>query len=148
MAARSDDHRAEPPLLEDTVAALRASWDRDSSDDPEGWSPENRALGQCALSALVLRAVYGGDVLIATVLDAGGAPTPDGHAWNRLPSGQEVDCSFDQFRDGERLGAPVVTEPVVERDLGRVQRLADRVGAALGRRIDVGPSLREAGHDA
>lgn len=139
MADRPQSAQPAAPPLPAVTDALRASWAQDTSDDPEGWTPENRALGQCAVSSLVVRALYGGEILIATVLDAHGEPTADGHAWNRLPSGEEVDCSFDQFRDGESLGEPIVTEPVIDGDPARVQRLADRVGARVGRAIDVGP---------
>jgi len=125
------DQPPELPPLEAVGAALRASWSRDTSDDPEGWSAENVAIGQCAVSALVVRAIYGGEILIATVLDRHGERTPDGHAWNRLPSGEEVDFSFDQFRDGERLAEPLVAEPVIDGDPTRHLRLAERVAERL-----------------
>ena len=46
-----------PPELAAVERALRASWTRDTSDDPDNWSETNRALGQCAVSALVVRAL-------------------------------------------------------------------------------------------
>lgn len=124
------------PTLDALEEALRASWDRDTSDDPDRWTPENPALGQCAVSALVIRAVYGGEILIATVLDRHGERTPDGHAWNRLPDGKEVDISFDQFLDGEQLATPLVTEPVIAGDPHRHRLLAQRVEERLGIEID------------
>lgn len=127
----------ELPAIEDVERALRAAWSRESSDDPEGWSEDNRALGQCAVSALVVRAIYGGDIVIATVLDRDGRPTPDGHAWNVLPSGERVDVSFDQFRDGEQLGEPIVTEPVIDGDSRRAHALAARVSRALGTPVEL-----------
>lgn len=126
-----------PPPLPDVERALRASWSRDTSDDPDGWSTDNPALGQCAVSAIVLRAIYGGDIVIATVLDRHGERTPDGHAWNVLPDGRSVDVSFDQFRDGERLDTPVVTEPVIEGDPRRPHRLAERVSRLLAVAIEL-----------
>ncbi len=129
-----------PPALADVEQALRASWSMDTSDDPDGWSPENPALGQCAVSALVIRALFGGDIVIATVLDRDGERTPDGHAWNVLPSGEQVDFSFDQFLDGEGLGPEIVTEPVIDGDPRRAHVLAERVGRILGVRIDLPPN--------
>lgn len=128
------------PALADVEQALRASWSMETSDDPEGWSPENPALGQCAVSAIVIRAVYGGDIVIATVLDRDGERTPDGHAWNVLPSGEQVDFSFDQFLDGEGLGPETVTEPVIDGDPQRAHVLARRVGRVLGIAIDLPPN--------
>jgi hypothetical protein len=120
------------PPLADVEQALKASWTRETSDDPDRWTPENPPLGQCAVSALVIRALYGGDIVIATVLDRDGARTPDGHAWNVLPSGEEVDFTFHQFLDDERLGPESVQEPVIDGDPRRAHVLAERVGRLLG----------------
>jgi hypothetical protein len=128
------------PALADVEQALRASWTMESSDDPDKWTPENPALGQCAVSALIIRALYGGDIVIATVLDRDGERTPDGHAWNVLPSGEQVDFSFDQFLDGEGLGPEIVTEPVIDGDPQRAHVLAERVGRILGVTIELPPN--------
>lgn len=128
------------PSLADVEQALRASWSMETSDDPDKWGPENAALGQCAVSALVIRGIYGGDIVIATVLDKDGERTPDGHAWNVLPSGEQVDFSFDQFLDGEGLGPEIVTEPVIDGDPQRAHVLAARVGTILGIAIDLPPN--------
>ena len=125
------------PAVADVEQALRASWSMETSDDPDGWTPENPALGQCAVSALVIRALYGGDIVIATVLDRNGERTPDGHAWNVLPSGEQVDFSFDQFLDGEGLGPEIVTEPVIDGDPRRAHLLAERVSRLLGVPIEL-----------
>lgn len=125
------------PTLDEVEAALRASWTRDTSDDPHLWTDENPALGQCAVSALVIRALYGGDLVIATVLDREGKRTPDGHAWNILPSGETVDFTFEQFRAGEQLDTPIVTEPVIDGDPRRAHTLAQRVSEIVGVPIEL-----------
>lgn len=125
------------PPISDVAQALRRAWDRDTSDDPKLWTQDNRALGQCAVSALVIRAIYGGDIVIATVLDRDGGRTPDGHAWNVLPSGEAVDFTFDQFLDGEQLDVPIVTEPVIDGDPRRAHLVAERVARDLGITIDL-----------
>lgn len=128
------------PSLADVEQALRASWTMETSDDPKKWSPENPALGQCAVSALVIRALYGGDIVIATVLDRDGERTADGHAWNVLPSGEQVDFSFDQFLDGEGLGPEIVTEPVIDGNPRRAHLLAERVSRIVGVPIHLPPN--------
>lgn len=128
----------------DLEAALRASWTRDSSDDPHLWSPENPAVGQCAVSAIVARAVLGGTMLIGTVLDRDGERTPDGHAWIELPDGTPFDPTFEQFRDGETIDTPFATEPVIDGDPWRAHALAARVAAILGVSIEL-PTPAEAG---
>jgi hypothetical protein len=136
------------PALADVEQALRASWSMETSDDPDGWTPENPALGQCAVSALVIRALYGGDIVIATVLDREGNPTPDGHAWNVLPSGEQVDFAFDQFLDGEGLGPETVTEPVIDGDPRRAHLLAERVSRLLGVPVELPDPPAAPAHDA
>ncbi len=125
------------PALEDVHDALRNSWARDTTDDPDVWSEDQPTIGQCAVSAMVVRAIYGWPIVIATVLDKDGERTPDGHAWNIRPNGESVDFTFGQFTQGEQLATPIYTEPVIDGDPGRAQRLADRVGEQLGIQVTV-----------
>lgn len=75
---------------EDLRAALARAWSRATSSQPQNWSKVNPALGQCAVTALIVQDEFGGELLKAAV---------DGvsHYWNRLPSGQEVDLTRHQF---------------------------------------------------
>ena len=117
--------------LADLEAAIRAAWGRDTSDDPDEWSEENPARGQCAVTALLVRELLGGDILIANVLRGG--KRVERHAWNRLPSRIALDLTREQFRNGESLTEPSVEEPVItRRHPERYETLAARVRAALG----------------
>jgi hypothetical protein len=78
------------PSLEELEMALRQSWSRDTSSDPEGWSPRNPAWGQCAVTALVVHGYLGGELLRAVLHGKS-------HYWNRLPSGEIVDLTIEQF---------------------------------------------------
>lgn len=119
-------------LSKDDIAALRAvlvrGWDAQTSADPAGWSPANPAWGQCAVTALLIQEVLGGD-LIRTEVDG------ISHYFNRLPSGQCIDLTFEQFPAGSRYGeqamrprAYVAGYPATER---RYRLLKQRVGAEL-----------------
>jgi len=66
----------EPELLAET---LERAWSRETSADPEQWTPDNPAWGQCAVTALVVQDGFGGELVRATVDDAS-------HYWNRLPT--------------------------------------------------------------
>jgi hypothetical protein len=114
--------------LTDLETAIRAAWSRDTSDDPHEWTPDWASRGQCGATALVLRELLGGDILIAEVL-LDGEPI-ERHAWNRLPSGLELDLTREQFRRGETLGEPVVAEP-----LARTRTLADVLGPRVRERL-------------
>ncbi len=134
---------AERPGLEALEQALRASWAPDTSDDPGAWNSANPSAGQCVATTLVIQALHGGEIVLADVLLADGVVRDHGHAWNRLPGGEEVDFTYAQFRCGERLGPETVWEPELGEDPGRVALLATRVGQVLGVEIDVDAVLPE-----
>jgi hypothetical protein len=100
--------------LDTVAAAIRASWTRATSDDPDEWTPEWVSRGQCGVTAFVVRELLGGEILIAPV--HGSHQPNEHHAWNRLPSGEEIDLTLDQFRAGETLGEPRVGEVHVVAD--------------------------------
>lgn len=129
IEARAADSGAVSALtLGELEQAIRESWGRDTSDDAGEWSGDNPARGQCAVTALLLRDLLGGEILIANVLRGG--ERVERHAWNRLPSGLALDVTRSQFRDGETYEQPSPGEPVlVER--ARYELLAGRVRARL-----------------
>jgi hypothetical protein len=86
--------------------AIRESWSLDTSDDPDEWSPENPSRGQCDITSLVVHDLVGGELLGADVYL--GDERIEGHMWNRLASGIEVDLTRAQFRRGEVIGQPRV----------------------------------------
>jgi len=93
----------------DVPEAIRDSWCALTAERPERWMPENPARLQCSATAIVVRSLLGGDVLIAPVTRDG---EPAGlHAWNRLPDGSELDLTAEQFRHGETIGSPEMREP-------------------------------------
>jgi hypothetical protein len=83
---------ADRATLDDLEAALETVWSRATSADPAGWSHENPAWGQCAITALVVQDYLGG------VLRRGEVGSIS-HYWNVLPSGDEVDLTRHQFGD-------------------------------------------------
>jgi hypothetical protein len=123
------------PSLNAIEQAIRSSWSPDSCDpvDRPDWSPENPARGHCGVTSLVVQDLLGGEVMICDVVHADG--TRQGvHYWNRLAGGVEVDLTWEQFRDGERVVAGS------ERSVGHPERREDsRVFAqyrTLAARVD------------
>ena len=114
-------------------AAVRASWDRQTSDTPDRWDPGNPERDQCGATSLVVHDHLGGDLLHVEVF-TDGAPT-DHHYWNRLPDGTEVDFTRGQFRAGETFGpSDAMQRPTVINDeaQGRYELLRSRVSSRLG----------------
>lgn len=83
---------------------LRSAWTAQTTAN-EVFVPENPSAGQCAVSALLLQELLGGDLLWAEV------QTPQGegisHYWNRI-DGVEYDLTREQFPEGSVIpgGAP------------------------------------------
>ena len=86
----------------DDINALKAfipgSWSEETSFDPANWRPDNPAWGQCAVTALLLQELLGGELLRSTVAGIS-------HYWN-LIDGHEVDLTLQQFGPQARIDFP------------------------------------------
>ncbi|WFE39301.1 hypothetical protein [Micromonospora sp. WMMD998] len=98
--------------LERLRPILRASWGADTCDphDVADWHPGNPARGQCGVTALIVQDLLGGALVLGEVF-VGGVKVGY-HYWNRLPGGDDVDLTADQFHPGEAVvGARVQHRP-------------------------------------
>jgi hypothetical protein len=121
----------EPLGLAELEEAMRAAWSAETADDPVSWSADNPAKDQCSVTALLVRELLGGEILIANVVKDG--RRLERHAWNRLDSGIEIDLTRSQFRAGEQLGTPRVEEPLLTGSRSRAYEVfASRVRGTLG----------------
>jgi hypothetical protein len=117
--------------LTELEGAIRGAWSADTADEPETWSEDNPARNHCDVTSVVVRDFLGGEILIANVVKDG--RRLERHAWNRLPSGLEIDLTREQFRKGEQLSAAHPGEPMsVRRSPERYRLFASRVLVALG----------------
>jgi hypothetical protein len=102
------------------------AWSAETSADPDAWTPENPSWGQCAVTALVIQDLLGGELRRSTVKGVS-------HYWNRLPDGSDLDLTLKQFGWGAVIDAPAVTR---ERDyvlsfpetVRRYELLRERMG--------------------
>lgn len=117
------------PTFGRVAVALRRSWTATTSATPS-WTPACPALGQCAVTALVVQDFFGGDLLRAIVCG-------DSHYWNRLSNGYEIDLTADQFSEIRLESSPEVRarEYVLSfsETARRYETLKDAVVACLGR---------------
>ena len=122
--------------LTDIERVIRSSWSTATCDpvDLSEWSPQNRARGQCAVTALVVQDLFGGELLLAEVRNADGS-RQGLHYWNRLADGVEVDLTREQFAPEEIVQAPTVVPRPADLTNGRLfaqyQALASAVRAGL-----------------
>lgn len=89
------------------IHAIEQSWGKDTSADPENWTPENPAYGQCAVTACILQERLGGE-LCRQAIDPGRS-----HYWLKLPSGEEMDLTERQFQGWPYTETGVRREPEV-----------------------------------
>jgi len=84
-------------LLTELQEALQKSWCKETAYDAGDWSKENPAIGQCAVTALIVNDYFGGEIVWAEAVQ------PDGrkisHYFN-LIDGKEVDITRTQFPEG------------------------------------------------
>jgi len=81
------------PTLEELRTALIGSWSKETAhrNGQAKWRPNNPALGQCAVTALVVQDYFRGDLVYCM---------HKSHYWNRLPNRIEVDLTRGQFAEG------------------------------------------------
>ena len=88
---------------------VSAAWCRETASpaNQEAWSDSNRALGQCAVTALVVQDLMGGTIMRTEV------PGFGSHYSNLLPNGEDVyplDLTKGQFPRGTVIPRGVTVE--------------------------------------
>lgn len=75
--------------------AFEKSWSKDTTfaDISDKWSEDNKAYGQCLVTAAIINDLFGGRLIYDKA---------NSHYWNELPDGSEQDFSRCQFKD-ERI---------------------------------------------
>ena len=85
--------------------AVNKAWMAETSSDPDNWTRENPAWGQCAVTAVVVNDYRGGRIIWSEAL------LPDGrkisHYFNIIKNGSEVDFTRSQFPEGTVIPAGV-----------------------------------------
>lgn len=76
---------------------LPALCDRETSADPDGWTPENPLWGHCAVVATAVQDRFGGDLLRASLEKFPKWAAMRSHYWNRFPHGGRRDFTEPQF---------------------------------------------------
>ncbi|MFE9722235.1 hypothetical protein ACFYQ5_01145 [Streptomyces sp. NPDC005794] len=104
----------EPLLLTDIEAAVRSSWDADTTTPAHRaeWNPGNPARDQCGVTAMVVNDLLGGELIRGEVRVDG--VRVDYHWWNRLGMGVEIDLTREQFAPHEIVSGGVVVERPAE----------------------------------
>lgn len=101
------------PLRDLLTSLALIGWDAETSADPDNYERVGRpSYGQCAVTALVVQDLVGGDLLRVEVTDKvpyGQVGKTVSHYYNLLPDGTELDATRDQF--DSFIPGDNVTEP-------------------------------------
>ena len=79
--------------MERLLEALNASWSKETAyrTDQKDWSPEQKEIGQCAVTAMIVFDYFGGQIIRGTSKKYNLL-----HYWNEI-EGKKVDLTFKQF---------------------------------------------------
>jgi len=120
--------------IKDLSMALLNSWGADTAQGE--WLEGVPSLNQCAVTALVVQDYFDGDLMRCKLNDG------DSHYWNRLPDGNEIDLTFEQFsytKQRDLVGETIVRTREYTLSypdtLKRYKILSDRVSSYLLRGV-------------
>ncbi|HTK59643.1 MAG TPA: hypothetical protein VL283_00390, partial [Candidatus Baltobacteraceae bacterium] len=91
------DMNAFTEKVERFARLLPALCDRETSADPDGWTPENPLWGHCAVVTAAVQDRFGGDVMRASLEKFPKWAQMRSHYWNRFPHGGQRDFTEPQF---------------------------------------------------
>jgi hypothetical protein len=81
-----------PEEIQRIEKVLEAIWSRETADPDvrDQWSEENKALGQCAITSVLIYDLFGGRIIYDKA---------NFHVWNELPDGSQQDFTRSQFKE-------------------------------------------------
>ncbi|MBW8381954.1 MAG: hypothetical protein K0M69_05465 [Youngiibacter sp.] len=86
--------------------AIKRSWGIDTAykDDVPKWSADNPAVGQCAVTALIIHEYFGGQIY--------SGESQDGvvHYWNKV-HGFKIDLTRSQFKETKIFSNIIIWKP-------------------------------------
>jgi hypothetical protein len=85
------------------VEAISAAWSKDTSSVPEEWSKQNRARGQCAVTACLVQKLTDGTLVRCVVTKPDGSD--ESHYATRVEGDIVIDLTDTQFPDGCNFSA-------------------------------------------
>lgn len=80
--------------LKEIRKILEKGWDKNTTANKVGYNRKPKSWGQCYVTAMVIHDIFGGDIIKSRNIN---------HYWNRLPSGEEIDLTSDQFKKGDGI---------------------------------------------
>jgi len=86
--------------VEELERIVQKCWSKETSFDPDNWTPENPAWGQCAMTSLIVNDYLGGKIVRAFVRADGKRIR---HYFNIIDDSSVVDLTRQQFPEGTKV---------------------------------------------
>ena len=89
-------HQRSDLISQETITsiekALDSAWSKETADpdSQDKWIENNKAMGQCAITSVLIYDMFGGRMIYDKT---------NFHIWNELPDGSQQDFSRSQFTD-------------------------------------------------
>ncbi len=97
--------------MREEIYMIQDAWCEETRSPSQQDAPmQPRACGQCAVTALVVQDLCGGDILRAEVIIKRGRRVS--HYWNRIPGVGEIDLTRAQFDDDQPIPRGGITSRV------------------------------------
>lgn len=116
-------------------ALITKAWSKDTASPAvaDAWSEENPALGQCAVTALLVHEMMGGYIMRTVV------PGLGSHYYNVLDDGSVCDLTRGQFAPGTKIpdGRTVARDDVLLTERAVSARTQERYALLLSRFMDL-----------
>lgn len=85
--------------IEKIKEAFKSCWSKETCYPKlqSMWTKDKPELGQCAVTALIIQDVFGGEIV---------KDDTNHHYWNVLPNGMHIDLTKEQFKKGTLFPKP------------------------------------------
>lgn len=102
---------------------LASFWSKSTAYNPENWTKENPAHGQCVPTSLAIQKYLGGDILKCRLSCRDGSPS-ETHYWNVIGE-HEIDATFIQYQNrklGDEVFVGIVSKQTLLEDMDTRKR--------------------------
>lgn len=86
-----------PDELQSFLTAIKTAAAKDTSADPDHWTPDNPLWGHCAVAALIIQDYFGGELRRIYLTSVPHLSHLRSHYINILPDGTVCDATSEQF---------------------------------------------------
>ena len=131
--------------LSEIESAIQSSWSIDTTYCVDDYMARHPAWGNCAVTALLLQELLGGELMRGLAIEPGQSGTA--HYWNRV-NGLDLDLTWRQFAQGTILTDTAIADYHVLVENEWMRERYENLVAAFCYRVQQGSEVTGHGRDA